>query len=729
MQERLVSPLSLLLVGLVAISSAGVRAEAPASSVLPELAGQWTYRSFLSDPDVTLPFDRIRFGAGILSLQAVRDGMVTGRLSFGDQFGLAVRGSVGFGEPITLRFQGSGDRPGTDGWVYDYVGYYVPAWPGGVGQRPAIVGTVIRSVGHSDGQAPSGVVASWIALKQDVSSANQERVAAAPAAAAPAGEHPEAQALSRARHEALERLRRQWIQLYERRSAAPEALGEPEAARDADPPSPQRLDLVEGATAPFRAPDEIRSRDGELHATLVVDYAHNQIGDDAVRLRSYNGDLVGPTLRAHPGDTLYITIRNQLPAEPGNGLEHNGHHGWNTTNLHTHGLHVSPSGNSDNVLLQIEPGESQEYEIEVPEDHPAGTFWYHAHKHGSVSSQVSSGMAGALIIEGGMDEVPEIAAARERTMVLQQIPYWNEGLSEGVIELPYVDRMFGPGAWDRLGRYTTVNGVQLPVIDMRPGEVQRWRLVNSGFREVLNLKLARAEGTLGPEELTLHEIAVDGLSLGRVEAKPIIEIWPGNRSDVLVRAPEIEAGEYYVVDERTEAADSLNGLPEPRKYVARVVIGGALLPMSLPASAALSSFRLPSIDPSEITGTQTAVYGINFVGGALTFGIDGRAHDPANVRVLRLGDVEEWTLTSSNNVGQVHHPFHIHVNPFEVVSMKDSSGVERLEAPVWRDTIVVRGDWTVKFRTRYRRFTGRFVQHCHILDHEDMGMMELVEIR
>ena len=509
---------------------------------------------------------------------------------------------------------------------------------------------------------------------------------------------------------------------------SPEArAGTMRAPGDEEAPTPQRLENARRAATPFRSPVEVRSLNGELRTTLQATYAVNQIGTDPVRLRSYNGALVGPTLRARPGDVLRITLRNDLPLETGGGSAHNGHHRWNTTNLHTHGLHVSPSGNSDNVLLNIGPGEVQEYEIAVPDDHPAGTFWYHAHKHGSVAAQVSSGMSGALIIEGGLDEQTEVAGMRERVMVLQQIPYWNEGLPEGIIELPYVDELFGPRAWDRLGRYTIVNGVQLPVIEMRPGEVQRWRMVHSGFRETLVLKLVRDEtGGIGPERLPLQEIAVDGLALGKRVEREQIELWPGNRSDVLVQAPPVGGATYLLVDERTEAMDSLNGIAEPRKYIARVVVDGQQMASRLPDQAVLAQYRLPSISASEVTGQQSAVYGITFP--PLTFGIDGSPYDPTRVRQLRLGEVDEWTVRSVNSVGPVHHPFHIHVNPFEVFSILDENGKETLDGPVWRDTVILRSNWTVKFRTRYSRFTGRFVQHCHILDHEDFGMMELVEI-
>src|SRR5205814_8217441 len=137
-------------------------------------------------------------------------------------------------------------------------------------------------------------------------------------------------------------------------------------------------------------------------------------------------------LGAKTGAGLKIRVENRLPeipkpetpdpdgkGDPGHGV--NVPHALNSTNIHTHGLHVSPEGNSDNVYLDIKPGQVQEYEIKIAKDHVAGTFWYHPHRHGSVALQAANGMAGALIIDGGLDEVPEIKQAQERIFLFQQI--------------------------------------------------------------------------------------------------------------------------------------------------------------------------------------------------------------------------------------------------------------------------------------------------------------------
>jgi FtsP/CotA-like multicopper oxidase with cupredoxin domain len=198
---------------------------------------------------------------------------------------------------------------------------------------------------------------------------------------------------------------------------------------------------------------------------------------------------------------------------------------------------------------------------------------------------------------------------------------------------------------------------------------------------------------------------------------------------VLVKAPNTPGAEYLLIDLPTSPEDSLNGTAEDRKHIARLVVKGDVDPNpgDLPTNDVLKPWRLPSIEPSTVNGQQTATYGILNSNG-LQFTIDGKSFSDDNVRSLKLNNVEEWTVTSHNQVGPVSHPFHIHVNPFEVFSILNAQGVETLTEPIWKDTIILNEGWLVKFRTHYVEFTGKFVQHCHILDHEDQGMMQLIEI-
>lgn len=525
---------------------------------------------------------------------------------------------------------------------------------------------------------------------------------------------------------------------------------------------PQRKSLALTSLNGYYEPAELHPADGMLNAMLTVTYARNLIGNDPVNLRSYNGQLVGPTLRAKPGDVLRITVRNTLPTQPWKANSMNKLHDFNTTNLHTHGLHVSPNGISDNVLLEIKPGATQEYVIEIPEDHVCGTFWYHPHHHGSTAANVASGMSGALIIEGGIDDLPAIKATKERVMVLNQILYLTDvpgptktttgdtkkeetpttiKLPYGVIEEQYAGLNMGPGDAAKLGRFTTINGVQLPVIRMRPGQIERWRLIDSAQSEIIQLQLVDAKTM--QEVIPFQEIAVDGIPLGKVVKQSSIQLLPGYRSDVLVQMPK--NGEYLLVDMAKLGMKSNPANQVPLQYVARILVEGeAVTGMKMPTDEEMKPFRPATLTRSEKDGDQKAVYGIiptlgpDGKANGARFVIDDKSFDMDKARELKLGTIDEWKVSVKNG-GTINtgHPFHIHVNPFEVTSIMgpenpsdpDSPQVEFLiGGPVWRDTIWVPNNGTVTFRTKYEDFIGTFVQHCHILDHEDQGMMQFIDI-
>lgn len=189
------------------------------------------------------------------------------------------------------------------------------------------------------------------------------------------------------------------------------------------PPQDQGTGNVARPTPPaFVQPPVLRAVNGVLETTLNVTLATNTVGGAPVTLRSYNGQLTGPTLRIKQGEKLRVLVNNQLAADPdATPANPNQPHQLNTTNLHTHGLHVSPQGNSDNIFVEIHPGSNFQYEYNVPQSQPPGTLWYHPHKHGSSYVQMISGMAGALIIEGGLDEVPAIKQARDLVYLISEL--------------------------------------------------------------------------------------------------------------------------------------------------------------------------------------------------------------------------------------------------------------------------------------------------------------------
>jgi FtsP/CotA-like multicopper oxidase with cupredoxin domain len=520
----------------------------------------------------------------------------------------------------------------------------------------------------------------------------------------------------------------------------------------------QDIDVAKYGRKPFQNPPEVKSSNGALTTELVTSYTDPNsvsIGGCGVRLRTYNGALVGPTLRAKPGDVLNINLNNQLPVESPADVaaqfeqERSNAHlsvvpaSFNTTNLHTHGLHVSPVGNSDNVLLAILPGTVFPYEIKVPPSHAPGSFWYHAHTHGSTSIQVGSGMAGALILEDDPTKIPPALAAAnrgEKIMVLQTILYDTNG------ELNQIAALFpdpqpcpdpNPGTWQCSKRRATINGLIQPIITMRPGEVQRWRLIDTGFRESFTLQL---------EGHDLHEIALDGLYTGRVDTWPqgqMVELQPGYRSDVLVKA-SLTPGTYRLVDGALPPGRSLRGTGEPENVIAIVEVAGAPMDMALPTSAEMAPLGVfPGVNlKSQAIGTQQVVFklGSDLAPGNASrnyFQVNYMAFDPAHTRQVVLNNVDQWTLSTAgdpfanaNGIPPLPHVFHIHVNPFQM----DRIGPNGQTQTVWKDTVLVppptlaEPNLQINIYTQYTDYIGAFVLHCHILDHEDLGMMEVVEV-
>jgi len=466
--------------------------------------------------------------------------------------------------------------------------------------------------------------------------------------------------------------------------------------------------------APLVEPEVRRSIGGELRTTLRLHYAYKDVGGYRLFLRTYEGGFPGPTLRLRRGDVLRIRLVNDLPPnrDPMPANMSQPHH-FNTTNFHLHGSHVSPSGISDNVMRSMEPGQSYDIEIAIPADHTAGTYWYHPHHHGGADIQMASGMAGAVIIEGDFDNVPEIAAARERLLILGETVFDAFGTVETF------ETLFPESAV----RFLTVNGQRSPTITMRPGEVQRWRLLHAGYQDDIFLSLPG---------FRLHPIARDGISLARMDQPEIrtmdhatddptaILIAPGQRIDFLVQAGV--PGRYEM-----RALPYDQGYPSPTGPLAHVVVAGEPLAMTLPAT--LPPSPLTSIRDDEITGRRRLTFSSTAPEVEATehwqefkFQIDGRDFDMNRVdQRVRLGAVEEWTVV---NLHQHDHIFHIHTNPFELTKVNGKP----LAEPQWLDTAVLPRNGSLTFRSRFLDYTGRFMLHCHMMNHEEMGMMQVVEV-
>ncbi len=463
---------------------------------------------------------------------------------------------------------------------------------------------------------------------------------------------------------------------------------------------------VAASDAPLVEPEVRRSANGVLNTSLRCAYTYRYIGGKRLYVRSYEGQSPGPTLRMKPGDTLKIRLVNDFPPNRDPApQDYSRPHQFNNTNFHFHGAHCSPSGIADNVMRSMLPGNSYDIEITLPADHTRGTYWYHPHHHGSAAVQVASGMVGAIIVEGDFPDVPEIAQARERVMVLAQVVFDHVGTVED----------FYTVFPEHATRFLAINGQHRPTIDMRPGEVQRWRLVGAQYQDNMLLELDRHR---------LHVIAYDGIQLGAVQEMKQLLIAPGQRADVLVQAGA--PGSYEL-----NAMPYDQGHPSPTGPLGRVVVAGDPLPMKLPG--ALPKPPLETIRDSEITGRRTltlSTYGDppgnypNALWQEFRFMVDGKTFDPTRVdHRVRLGAVEEWTIL--NNDGRDDHVFHIHTNPFQVTQVNGRPQAELQ----WRDSVTVPGrGGSVVFRSRFLDYTGLYMLHCHMMNHEEMGMMQTVEV-
>lgn len=546
------------------------------------------------------------------------------------------------------------------------------------------------------------------------------------------------------------------------------------------------------------------------------------LSDDQVELRSFvgsgekPGDFVGPTIRITPGQDLNIRIDNKL--EPCSATQRAAETCFNDTNIHTHGMWVSPSGHSDNVLISIAPGSSFQYHYEIPADHPAGTFWYHPHDHGEGFAQVGSGMAGALIVTGNrlptattpgdIDILLKDARGKpfpERVMIFQQIEYAclnAKGEVEGERdkddnfvrpftcapgEIGRIESFDNDQGWRHSGRFTGINGkVEPELSEAKAGGFERWRLINAGTGEAMHMRVFRLDPAAPPlrtvkaadqvawrerfctgQPLPMWQIALDGLTRTAVRKVDQAILFAGQRMDVIVRLPE--PGLYCMVNDTSR--NDVNKRNPSRMVavigatgaVAAAGDGDALLQSTLlhaaekalagPERSAIRArvtgdlgdgLKLTSFDwhkpvlDSEVSGYREALIDIIDGPAGASFRVNGHSYDPNRIdAVLPLGKAEEWHAAALVE----DHPLHIHVNPFQVVAIEDPDGLDATDpkSPAfdpdyaglkgqWMDTVLLKKDIRVVFRTRYERYTGDFVLHCHIMYHSDHGMMENLRI-
>ena len=383
----------------------------------------------------------------------------------------------------------------------------------------------------------------------------------------------------------------------------------------------------------FVQPTMLEAKNGLLDATLTASYFDAKLaGADPskqypVSLRAYGygtqgPSYAGPTLVVKGGDQLRIKLVNNLPVnppflafrDPTNYMKPN------TTNLHTHGLHVYPGVYPDRKPPEygdyvVDPntggvlpnGDSRQYVYQIPKDHPAGPFYYHPQYHGSSAIQVASLMSGAIMVRGPVDDLPEMAEAKE-LIFLFQAPYYassqisnNYGVKDGLLEkfAQIANQPTGYGVDSSYHDYldaqpVLINGVRQPTIVMQSGEVQRWRFINTQVFNYLNLSL---------DGHTFHQYTTDGWGSsdyqefpdGRKNNGKGILLAAGNRSSVLIKASE--PGTYLLRSLPVKIAKGNQTAVLPGDVLAKIVVVDTKKTMILPSvPLPVSSFLKPIAD-------------------------------------------------------------------------------------------------------------------------------------
>ena len=247
-------------------------------------------------------------------------------------------------------------------------------------------------------------------------------------------------------------------------------------------------------------PPELRAKDHTLSLIL-----HAAITSDGKNSFYFDGQPVAPTLRLSPGDQLKIVYINDLPVKPQESCAILPC--MDMTNLHFHGLTVSPDAPQDDVLtMMAKPGQSLRYTVTIPKNHPPGLYWYHTHPHGESHRQVLDGMSGALVIEGIESYFPALAGLRERVLVVRGLSVASDPRSSDFKRRVELNSYVCGGKPETPDEVFTVNGSVRPKIEIAPGERQFWRLVNASADRYLDLQL---------EGQTFEIVAMDGMPIAR----------------------------------------------------------------------------------------------------------------------------------------------------------------------------------------------------------------------
>lgn len=438
----------------------------------------------------------------------------------------------------------------------------------------------------------------------------------------------------------------------------------------------------------------------------------------AAELMTYNDSFPGPTMRVKEGDRVRIQFRNDLK-EP--------------TNLHFHGLHIPPTGQGDNVFRTVKPGEMALYEFEIPSG-SAGTYWYHPHYHGNANTQLFAGLSGVIVVDGPLNAIVELQNVPDYLIVLKDLELDAQG---NIPPLNLMEWMNG-----REGNRVMVNGMVKPTLTVDSGLV-RLRLLNQCVGRYCNLKL---------EGHPMMVIATDGGFVGTPYPVESLLMAPGERYEVLVKVQQ--PGDLVLLNQPYDRGmmgmgmmggmgggmGGMHGMQGMNHGGIQRTGEGALMTLRFNDSSSMA--KMPrSLNSIKVLNPKDAVQKrtLNFtermgmmssgmgsrssgMPSMMSFSFNGQEFDMDRVDIrAKLGTVELWELVNNTDMD---HPFHLHINAFQVYAR---NGKPEPQA-VWKDVVNVRSKETVQILVPFADFTGKTMFHCHLLEHEELGMMGVVEI-
>jgi len=434
----------------------------------------------------------------------------------------------------------------------------------------------------------------------------------------------------------------------------------------------------------------------------------------------YRGGTTPPVIRVQPGTVLNVEYKNELAAQSKEDCL--GHPCMQMTNLHFHGLHVSPNAPQDDVLdMMASPGETLHYSVQVPPEQPAGLYWYHTHSHGESYVQDRDGISGAIVVEGIERYAPEVREMRERVLVLREFVLpTNRDERKGAMKAVAMQTGQCGTAPEKPEAAFTVNGILRPEIDIAPGERQFWRIVNASPDLYADLEL---------DSGSLEVIALDGMPFayhdpsihtrsmshvllppaGRVEA---IVTGPTADSHAALRSRCFDTGPDGDSNPAMMLADIVSA--QPRNVQTRPALGGS------PVYATFSPSTLKRVEASD------PQFVVTFTEDKQGFYINDRKFEMNSGPMLTVdvGSLQRWRVMNST---KEVHPFHIHQVHFLAYAVDGNP----VKDPAWVDTVNVPYDSFVDLVMDFTDpiIRGMSLFHCHLLKHEDKGMMAKILFR